>query len=201
MEAEPAVVVVDDDASMRDSLTLLLEVAKLRPVTYPSAERFLEEYDPSRPGCVLLDVNMPGMSGLDLQDLMAEKGWLSPVILMAGNANVEMAVRGTKAGAFDFIEKPFMAEALLERIRQAIDEDRERRLRYEKRCQRDERLASLTPRERQVADLLVAGKLSKEVAVELQISAKTVEKHRANIMVKIQARSVADLVSMLLASF
>jgi len=200
METEPTVTVVDDDTALRDSLALLLKVAKLRPETYSSAERFLDQYDPDRPGCVLLDVSMPGMSGLELQELMAEKGWLTPVIVMAGNANVEMAVRATKAGAFDFIEKPFTADALLERIRQALGEDREKRRRHERRREIGARLSSLTPRERQVLDLMVAGRLSKEIAVELDISIKTVEKHRANVMAKTQAGSVADLVSMVLSS-
>jgi two-component system response regulator FixJ len=194
MPRDPTVFVVDDDRAMRDSLRWLLESVGLSVRTYPTAADFLREYEPSQPGCLVLDVRMPGMSGLDLQAELARRGAGLPTIVVTGHAEVPMAVRAVKAGALDFIEKPFSDQLLLDRVRQALEIDRQDR---EVRCRRDEarrRLESLTAREREVLALVVAGKANKEIAADLGLSPKTVEVHRARVMSKMAVDSLAELI-------
>lgn len=191
---EPTVFVVDDDAAMRDSLRWLFGSVGLAVETFATAEEFLNACDPSRPGCLLLDVRMPGMSGLNLQDELAARHFTLPIIIITGFAEVATAVRALKTGAIDFIQKPFSDELLLERIRQAIDADRRVREAQAQHAEISERFALLSARERAVMELVVAGKANKVIAAELGLSAKTVEVHRANVMRKTGADSVADLV-------
>ena len=199
MPPEPTVFVVDDDPAMRDSLCWLLQSVDLHVETYPSADAFLAAYDAARPGCLVLDVRMPGMSGLNLQDELRARDIRLPIIMLSGHAEVPTAVRALKAGAIDFMEKPFSDELLLDRIRQAIDLDREQRDAGARRAAVAERYALLTPREREVMELVTAGKANKVIAAELGLSPKTVEVHRAAVMDKMRADSVADLVRMRLA--
>jgi two-component system response regulator FixJ len=199
MEPEATVFVVDDDPAVRHSLAWLIESVGLRVETFPSAQSFLESYDPDRHGCLVLDVRMPGMSGVDLQErLMGMKAEL-PVIFVTGHGDVPMAVRAMKRGALDFIEKPFNNQELLDRIHQALQRDawqRRERARLADLCAR---VACLTPRECEVMDRVVAGQSNKTVARDLGVSVKTVEAHRARLMEKMQARSVSELVQMVLA--
>jgi len=199
MAPDPTVFVVDDDPAMRDSLCWLLQSVDLHVETYPSADAFLAAYDAGRPGCLVLDVRMPGMSGLNLQDELRARNIRLPIIMLSGHAEVPTAVRALKAGAIDFMEKPFSDELLLDRIRQAIDLDRERRDAGARRAAVAERYALLTPREREVMELVTAGKANKVIAADLGLSPKTVEVHRAAVMDKMHADSVADLVRMRLA--
>ncbi len=195
MSSEPTVFVVDDDSEVRETLKWLVESVGLKIETFASAQDFLNVYDPNRPGCLVTDVRMPGMSGIELQaKLMAAEVTL-PIIVVSGYADVPTAVRSMKGGAIDFVEKPFNEQMMLERIQLSILEDA--RLR-QKRAQRERaraRLQSLTPRERQVMDLVILGRSNKQIARELDISPKTVEVHRSNVMAKMKAQSLAELVT------
>jgi two-component system response regulator FixJ len=194
MPTEQTVFVVDDDAGMRDSLRWLLQSVDLAVETYGSAEEFLNACDASRSGCLVLDVRMPGMSGLSLQDALAVRKITLPVIMITGYGEVPTAVRALKAGAVDFIEKPFSDDLLLERVRQALASDREARDQQARHREAVERFTQLTPREREVMELVIAGKANKVIASDLGLSPKTVEVHRASVMRKMQVHSVADLV-------
>ena len=191
---EPTVFVVDDDRAMRDSLSWLLDSVGLRVRSYATAAEFLADHDPAQPGCLVLDVRMPGMSGLDLQAELARRGVELPTIVITGHAEVSMAVRAVKAGAIDFIEKPFSDQLLLDRVRQAVQIDLEARDVRRRREDARRRLATLTAREREVLDLVVAGKANKEIASALGLSTKTVEVHRAHVMSKMCVDSLAELI-------
>jgi len=191
----PATVfVVDDDPAIRESLGWLIESVGLKVKMFATAQEFLEGYDPTLPGCLVLDIRMPGMSGLDLQNELAARKVNIPILVITGHAEVPVAVRAMKAGAFDFIEKPFSDQLLLDRIRRAIEKDAGFRRARSQRAEVAARLAQLTPREREVMDLVVAGKANKVIASELGLSPKTVEVHRAHVMKKMQVGSLADLV-------
>jgi len=193
-QPEPTVFVVDDDRAMRDSLSWLLDSVGLRVRSYATAAEFLADHDPAQPGCLVLDVRMPGMSGLDLQAELARRGVELPTIVITGHAEVSMAVRAVKAGAIDFIEKPFSDQLLLDRVRQALQIDLEARDVRRRREDALRRLATLTAREREVLNLVVAGKQNKEIASELGVSPKTVEVHRAHVMSKMCVDSLAELI-------
>jgi len=197
---EATVFVVDDDDAMRESLTWLIESVGLNVETYASADDFLKSYYPGRPGCVLLDVRMPGMSGLELQGHLQQQQVTVPVIMITGHGDVPMAVRAMKAGAIDFIEKPFNDEQLLESIRNALSIDDTRRDEQAFKAEIASRLAQLTPRESEVMDMVTAGKSNKEIANTLGVSAKTVEAHRAKVMEKMEAGSLAELVRLVVSS-
>jgi two-component system, LuxR family, response regulator FixJ len=194
MQPEPTVFVVDDDADLRESLVWLIESAGLRVKAHSTAQEYLACYQPEEPGCLVLDVRLPGLSGLDLQEELIRRGGAPPIIIITGHAKVPMAVRALKGGAIDFLQKPFSDQVLLDRIRLAFDQDRRtRQVRSE--CTRfAELLASLTPREREVMELVIAGKPNKIIAADLGISPKTVEIHRGRVMEKTRAGSVAELV-------
>lgn len=194
------VFVVDDDEAMRNSLKWLLESEGCTVETFASASQFLDDYYPGRAGCLLLDVRMPGMSGLELQEYLHGEQIRIPVIIITGHGDVPMAVRAMKAGALDFIEKPFDDEKLLAGIRRALETDLERRTQQATRADLAIRMAQLTPREREVMLMVTDGKSNKEIAGELGVSAKTVEAHRARVMEKMEARSLAELVRMVLIS-
>jgi two-component system response regulator FixJ len=164
--------------------------------TFASAQAFLDGYDAAKPGCLVLDVRMPGMSGIELQERLTAQRIRVPIIFITGHGDVQMAVRAVQAGAFDFVEKPFNDQDLLDRMQRAIAHDAERRERDTQQAQLSALFASLTPREREVLDLVVEGLSNKAVANALGLSAKTVEVHRAKVMEKMHARSVSDLVKM-----
>jgi RNA polymerase sigma factor (sigma-70 family) len=200
METDPTVFVVDDDPAMRQSLRWLIESVNVAVETYATAQDFLAAYDPNRPGCLVLDVRMPGMGGLDLQAELARREIEVPVIIITGYAEVPTAVRALKSGALDFIEKPFSDQLLLDRIQQAIASDRQARVRRHERAALAARVAQLTPREREVMQLVVAGSSNREIAAELGLSVKTVEVHRARVMEKMKVDSLADLVRIVLSA-
>jgi len=193
------VYVVDDDDAVRDSLHWLLEASRYRVVGYDSAEKFLADYDPAAIAVAILDVRMPGMSGLELQEaLLARKATL-PIIFITGHGDVPMAVTTMKRGAVDFIEKPFDQAALKALVERMLAEARARASEVERQRLGEALLGRLTPREQQVLERIVAGRLNKQIADDLGISIKTVEAHRANIMDKMNANTVADLMRTVLA--
>jgi len=196
MAAVPTVFVVDDDAAVRQSLALLMRSVALPVETYASAQAFLDSCDGNRPGCVVLDIRMPGMSGLELQEEMQRRDLGLPIIFITGHGDVVMAVRAMKGGAVDFIEKPFSDQQLLDRINQALERDRVERGSRRERAETAQRLVLLTPREREVMQRIVAGQANKVIAIELGLSERTVEIHRAKVMSKTGARSLAELVGM-----
>ena len=196
MTNEPTVFIVDDDDAVRRFLTGLIRSIDLKVEAYASAQDFLDAYQPGRPGCLLLDVRMPGMSGLELQRELAERSIALQVVILTGHGNVPVAVQAMKAGAVDFIEKPFNNELLLDRIQRAVAQSLRSDSEREKHDETLRRLDTLTPRERQVCDLVVNGETNKSIAHRLTISEKTVEIHRANVMRKMRARSLASLVHM-----
>ena len=193
---DKTVFVVDDDAAVRQGLRFMLRAAGYSVEAFPSARSFLEEYDPRPGGCLLLDVQMPQMSGLELQQRINVRGWRIPVIFITGHGTVQLAIAAVKAGAFDYIEKPLREEALLESIERALHWND---WAYEERLERatlQGRLALLTPREREVFELVAAGEPNKVIARHLGISFRTVELHRVHIIEKLQARSLSDLIRM-----
>jgi len=200
MKTDPTVSVVDDDAAVRNSLRWLLESANFHVETYASAREFLNGYDPETPGCLLLDVRLSGQSGLDLQQQLVTEGIGIPVIIITGHGDVPTAVRAMRTGALDIIEKPFDHQHLLNRIRQAVELDLRNRVGRAERAEITARLASLTQREREVLDRVVSGRANKQIAAELSISTKTVEAHRAHVMEKMRADSLAGLIQLVRAA-
>jgi len=193
------VYVVDDDEAVRDSLQFLLEPV-YQVATFDSAEAFLQGYDPKAIACLILDVRMPGMSGLQLQEELVARGSQLPVAFITGHGDVPMAVATMKKGAADFIEKPFEPQALKALVERMLDRAREEAARIERQRINSSLLAKLTPREQQVLERIVAGRLNKQIADDLGISIKTVEAHRANIMEKLKAGTVADLMRVALGT-
>ncbi len=201
MSAQSATVfVVDDDQAVRQSLEMLIKSVGHSVLTYRSAQDFLDAYDPEKPGCLVLDIRMPGMSGLELQKTLRQRHIDIPTIFITGHGDVPVAVRALKDGAFEFLEKPFSKQMLLEHIRDAIKADEERRTQRGASNRMEARMSSLTERERQVMDLVVEGKVNKEIAAALGLSKKTVEVHRANVMQKLQADSIAELVKQVVST-
>jgi FixJ family two-component response regulator len=197
MKDQPATVcIVDDDEAVRASLKLLLRTLGLPALAYSSAQEFLADFDPQRRGCLLLDMRMPGMSGMDLQQELNARGALVPIIFITGHGDVPMAVEAMQQGAMDFLQKPFRDQDLLDRINKALEKDRIGRELLGNRDALRARIGSLTPRERQVMQLIVAGKANKVIAAQLQLSQRTVEIHRAHVMEKVGANSLAHLVRM-----
>jgi FixJ family two-component response regulator len=196
MTNEPTVFIVDDDDAVRRFLTGLIQSIDLKVEAYASAKDFLDAYQPGRPGCLLLDVRMPGMSGLELQRELSERSIELQVVILTGHGNVPVAVQAMKAGAVDFIEKPFNNELLLDRIQTAVAQSLRSDSEREKHGETLRRLGTLTPRERQVFDLVISGETNKSIAHRCTISEKTVEIHRANVMRKMRAKSLASLVHM-----
>jgi FixJ family two-component response regulator len=196
--SRPTIFVVDDDAAVRDALKLLLRSVGQPVETFASAQEFLEAYSEDRPGCLVLDIRMPGMSGLELQQKLNEKHSILPIIFITGHGDVPMAVEAMQAGAVDFIQKPFRDQDLIDRINQALEKDNNNRAALGERNDIRRRLETLTPREREVLDLVVHGKANKVIAGDLKLSQRTVEIHRARVMEKMQASSLAHLVRMVL---
>ena len=194
--ARPTIFVVDDDSAVRDALKLLLRSLGQSVETFGSGQEFLEAYSEDRPGCLVLDIRMPGMSGLELQQQLNERHSSLPIIFITGHGEVPMAVEAMQAGAVDFIQKPFRDQDLIDRINQALEKDSNNRAALGERNDIRHRLETLTPREREVLDLVVHGKANKVIAGDLQLSQRTVEIHRARVMEKMQASSLAHLVRM-----
>jgi FixJ family two-component response regulator len=195
---KPTVFIVDDDAAVRDALKFLMRSVGHPVETFVSALDFLEAYRDDRPGCLVLDVRMPGMSGLELLEKLVERRAIIPIIFITGHGDVPMAVEAMQAGAMDFIQKPFRDQDLLDRINQALEKNAAMRTLLGEKNKIRERLATLTPREREVMDLVVLGKANKFIAGDLDLSQRTVEIHRARVMEKMQAASLAHLVRMVI---
>jgi len=194
------VFVVDDDPSMRDSLRWLIESIGLNVEAFANADAFLEHFTGDVPGCLVLDVRMPGTSGMELLDTLKARGVELPIIMISGHGDVPMAVQALKHGALDFLEKPFRDQELLEQIGRAIEVDQPRRKKAESVSGIQTRLEKLTPREREVMELVVAGYANKQVAAKLGLSEKTIEVHRSRVMSKMRAKTLPCLVKMAIAS-
>jgi FixJ family two-component response regulator len=192
------VYVVDDDEAVRDSLQWLLEGKDYRVRCFDSAESFLSRYDPREVACLIVDIRMGGMTGLELQDRLIERRSPLPIVVITGHGDVPMAVDSMKKGAMDFIQKPFNEEELVTLVERMLDNARSAFTQYQQSASRDALLSKLTGREAQVLERIVAGRLNKQIADDLGISIKTVEAHRANIMEKLNANTVADLLKIAL---
>jgi FixJ family two-component response regulator len=196
MGGKPVVHIIDDDESLRGALESLFRSVELTARTYGSTRDFIDAPKPDAPGCIVLDVRLPGMSGIDFQQQLAGLGIRLPVVLMTGYGDIPMSVRAMKAGAIDFLAKPFRDQDMLDAVAAAIDRDRARRAADSKEAGLRERFAKLSPREQQVMALVTAGKLNKQVAGDLGLSEITVKIHRGAAMRKMGARTLADLVRM-----
>lgn len=194
------VYIVDDDQSIRHAMELLMRSVGLEYEIFHSADDFLQDHTNDRAGCLVLDIRMPGMGGLELQEQLNGLGSTLPIIFITGHGDVPMAVEAMQKGAVDFIQKPFRDQELLDRVREALQTDRERRNEREEKSEIHSRMQKLTNREREVLELVVTGKPNKVIAYELGVSQRTVEIHRARVMEKMQAKSLADLVRMHMAS-
>lgn len=195
MSPEPTVWVVDDDAALRNALRFLVESIGLPVRTCGTSEELLDAYDPALPGCMVVDVRMPGMSGLELQEELARRGPHVPLIFLTAHGEIAMAVHAVKKGAFDFVEKPFSNQALLDRIREAVAADQRTRAASARQSAARARLAQLTPREHEVLARVARGCSNKAIASELGVATRTVEFHRARIMQKMEADSLATLLA------
>lgn len=194
MNAKPTVTLVDDDPSMLKTMCRTVKSMGWSVRAYGSAQEFLDEVDPALHGCIVLDIRLPGMSGLAIQRRLRSDNVYTPIIFVSGHADVPTAVHAMKEGAIYLLEKPFREQEFLDCIAQAIDRDTELRGHLANRADAESRLALLTKRERDVLDLVVAGRLNKQTAVELKISERTVEAHRVKVMRKTRSKSVAELV-------
>lgn len=200
MLKDPIVYVVDDDQAMVESLTWVIESVGLKAKSYTRAQEFLDAYDPLQHGCILLDVRMPGMSGPELQARLNNINATIPIIFISGHGDVPLAVRVMKAGAVDFLTKPFNDQVLLESINKALRMDKINREKLQESAQAEAKFALLSPREVQVLQGIVAGKQNKVISAELTISLKTVEAHRASVMKKMSVKSVSELVKLVLTN-
>jgi len=194
----PTVIVIDDDEAVRSALKLLFKSIGLPVQLYPSAQEFLPHYVLDQPGCLVVDVRMPGMSGLELQQKLNMLGAMIPVIFITGHGDISMAVEAMQHGAFDFLPKPFQDKDLIDRVQRALKKDAINRSEIGQAERIRQRLQSLTPREREVLDLVTSGKPNKVMAADLGVSQRTIEIHRARVMEKMEAKSLAQLVRMTL---
>ena len=199
-EQVPTVFIVDDDPAIRFAMQALMDSVNIQHEIFSSADEFLATVPEQRPGCLVLDIRMPGLGGLELQQELIEHQNTLPIIFITGHGDVPMAVEAMQKGAVDFIQKPFRDQDLLDRITEALKTDKDRREEQEKHAEVAKRVERLTNREHEVFDLVVTGKPNKVIAYELGVSQRTVEIHRARVMEKMQARSLADLVKMHLAN-
>jgi len=190
------VFIVDDDDAVRKSLKLLFKTINIDAVAFASGDEFLHEYDADWQGCVVLDIRMPGTSGLEVQKIMQDRGNTLPIIFITGHGDVPMAVEAMQRGAFDFVQKPFRDQELMDRVSQALAQNQEAQETTLQTRQVRDCYNALTPREKEVMDCVVKGQANKVIAMDLEVSQRTVEIHRARVMEKMQARSLADLVRM-----
>lgn len=197
-ELVPTAIVIDDDEAVRGSLRLLLRSVKLPVAVYASAQEFLPKYSVDQPGCLIVDVRMPGMSGLELQEQLNLCGAMIPVIFITGHGDISMAVEAMRHGAFDFLPKPFRDQDLLDRVHKALEKDAKNRQEIAQTDRIRELFESLTPREREVLELVTSGNPNKVMAADLGVSQRTIEIHRARVMEKMHANSLAQLVRMVL---
>ena len=194
-DTDPIVFIVDDDDSVRKALTRLINSVGFNVETFASAHDFLKRKSHHNgPACLVLDIRMPGLSGLDLQDELVAAGRTLPIIFISGHGNIPLSVRAMKAGAVDFIEKPFEDQSLLDAINHSLKKDRQTKLEQAELREIQQRVDSLTPREREVFAHVVSGKLNKQIAFELGTTERTIKAHRARVMKKMQAKSLADLI-------
>ncbi|PFG09328.1 MULTISPECIES: response regulator FixJ [unclassified Marinobacter] len=198
-DIQQTVYVVEDDEAVRDSLELLLQSDDKPVKTYDSATAFLKSYSDAMAGCIVLDIRMPGMDGMELQKKLNDKHSILPIIFVTGHGDVPMAVDAMKEGAIDFIQKPYREEALLEKIEAALVQDRQQRKTLGEKQEIVRRVKSLTPREHEIMDRMIAGQANKVIAIELEISQRTVEIHRSRVMHKMGTHSLAHLVRMVLS--
>jgi len=198
-DTQQTVYVVEDDEAVRDSLELLLKSDGKPVKTYDNANAFLKDYSETMAGCIVLDIRMPGMDGMELQKKLNEKHSILPIIFVTGHGDVPMAVDAMKEGAVDFIQKPYREEALLQKIEAALEQDREQRKTLGEKQEILRRVKSLTPREHEIMDRMIAGQANKVIAIELEISQRTVEIHRSRVMHKMGTHSLAHLVRMVLS--
>lgn len=199
MSDQVTVFIVDDDEQVRSALTLLMESVGLKVQSYASAQEYLEQFDETRVGCLILDVRMPGISGLDLQTRLNEAKIHPPIIIITGHGDVPMAVRAVRSGAIDFIEKPFNNQVMLDCVHRAIEKDAVNRGESSRLQDIERHYNELTPREKEVLQYVIEGKRNKIIAAELQISQSTVEAHRSKVMEKMSANSLSDLMRMALS--
>jgi FixJ family two-component response regulator len=197
-EAPAVVFIVDDDDAVRESLEFLMKSINQPAESYASAKDFLAAHHPDKPGCLLLDIRMPGMSGIELQEELKRREAHIPIIFITGHGDVPMAVKAIQAGAADFIQKPFRDQELIDRIREVLVEDAQERAERLERGEILHRMSTLTEREREVMEQVVVGKANKVVAIDLSVSQRTVEIHRANVMEKMKAKSLAQLVRLVM---
>jgi len=193
-DIDPIVFIVDDDGSVRKALSRLINSVGLNVETFASAHDFLKRELYNGPACLVLDIRMPGLSGLGLQEELAAVGLTIPIIFITGHGSIPMSVQAMKAGAVDFIEKPFEDQTLLEAINQSLRKDKKAKLEQAELREIQQRLDSLTPREREVFAYVVSGRLNKQIAFELGTTERTIKAHRARVMEKMQANSLADLI-------
>lgn len=196
--SDQQVFIVDDDADVRDSLTELLSSVGIKTETYKDGNEFLHSFDSKQSGCILIDVRMPGISGIELQQKLKELGATMPIIIMTGHGDITMAVQAMKEGAFEFLQKPFRDQDILDTIAKAMEEDESNREKYKLKEDLQRRVENLTARERQVIDKVLEGKANKVIARELDISDRTIEIHRSHAMQKLGATSVAEMVKIML---
>lgn len=192
----PTVFVIDDDEPVRDSIGLLLDTVEIPHECFDSATSFLDDYPAQRTGCLVLDIRMPGMSGLELQDHLIAQNDPLPIIFITGHGDIPMAVEAMKKGAMDFIRKPFRDQELLDRVQEALSQDADNREQHADLEAVRARAGHLTPREKEVFERVAEGQANKVVAIDLEISERTVEIHRSQVMQKMEARNLADLVKM-----
>jgi len=195
-EVHPTIYVVDDDDGMRRALDTLLSTVGYKTAVFSRPSEFLAQFKPEAHSCLVLDIRMPEMSGLEVQQQLNRRGSMLPVIFITGHGDVPMAVQAMKEGAFEFIQKPFRDQDLLDRINHALKQDADNRTNAARRSEVQHRLESLTPREKQVMNFIVDGSANKVIAIDLGLSERTVEIHRAKVMEKMGARSVAHLVKL-----
>jgi len=197
MTAEQTIFVVDDDEAVRRALTSAGSLLGHPVRAFASAMEFLAAYNSTLPGCLVLDIKMPGITGLELQRKLADEGWVIPIVMISGHADVRIAVEAMTLGAVTLLEKPFRLDELLTYLRRALEKDRLDREARNKAAGTQARLAALTPKEREVLEMIAAGKTNRVMAEELQLSVRAVEDRRARLMKKVEANSVADLVRLL----
>ncbi len=198
-DSQQIVYVVEDDEAVRDSLEMMLVSMEHKVETFPTANEFLEQYDESMAGCIVLDIRMPGMDGMELQKALNGKNSILPIIFVTGHGDVPMAVEAMQQGAIDFIQKPYREQELLEKIKAALELDAEQRASLIEKKEIQSKLEELTPRENEIMDMMIDGNANKVIAIDLDISQRTVEIHRSRVMHKMGTHSLAHLVRMIMS--